>query len=791
MLDEHQDIRWAYDGLLTVGDVVAAFVGQRPELGKLGLDDPLRAEMVAGLAADRWIRLGQSGGPGGDKLRIDDVVVDVPALANGDDDAARVRAVRHVLARGDTVLRPRQPDRTGPLGVVLVGGPGHGKTTLSQLIAQAYRAAMLQPVNLAPGTRSTVDATAAALERLGMSLPGNRRWPVRVDLAKYAEHLSTGVDTTLLRWISSRVSERAAAEVQPAQLNTWQRICPWAVILDGLDEVPSLDARRDLYDKIEEFVVQAQDQDADLLVIVTTRPTGYEERLPEQWFEHLDLQPLPPREAAEFASRLTAKRFEDDAEMHAEVTARMAAAAADPTTARLMETPLQVTVMSMIVEKYPTLPPDRFTLFQRYYETIYDREVAKGIAVSRLLADHRQDINGIHERVGVVLQVESERAEHAEAVLPSDDLRALTVTWMEGRGYERARAEETADQLVQAALHRLVLLVPREAGLGFEIRMLQELMAARAVTEGPDEQVLGRLRLMADSAHWRNTWLLAAGRLLVSSGRFEPLLTTLLRGLGDDPGSLGRRLSPGPALASALLEDHLADRRPGFERALVHIAVSVVEYPPVGELRSVATALVRLLDGTYRAVVLDRLAAARAVGLARRAAAAAVIDAMRALSLTDGHRQSLRLARDKLQLSAAEEKALASFRLTPRGPAPERSEELLLSIVMQAAQDFGLNEAQWRKFSEALSVLAGWRFSVTDTDPPLAVLRSNEGQDPYPLLDLVADPELGLALELALDTLPAGHWGIPALVAGVVQTARSRQSIGERLLTAVGAQGAL
>lgn len=788
MLDAHQDIRYAFGGLLTVGDVVAALVAQRPELGKLGLDDPLRAEMVSAIAADRWIRLGQSGGSGDDKLRIDDVVVDVPALVSGDSGASQVRAVQHVLTRGDAVLRPRQADRTGPLGVVLVGGPGHGKTTLSQLIAQAYRAAMLEPVNLAPGARSTVEATAAALGRLRMALPGNRRWPVRVDLAKYAEHLSTGADTALLRWISSRVSDRAAAEVQPAQLTTWMRICPWAVILDGLDEVPSLDARRDLYDRIEEFVVQAEDQDADLLVVVTTRPTGYEERLPEQWFEHLDLQPLPAPEAAEFASRLTAKRFEDDAEMHAEVTARMAAAATDPTTQRLMGTPLQVTVMSMIVEKYPTLPPDRFTLFQLYYETIYDREVAKRIVVSRLLADHRQDINAIHERVGVLLQVESERAEHAEAVLPSDDFRALAVSWMQGRGYEPAKAEETANKLVQAALHRLVLLVPREAGLGFEIRTLQELMAARAVTEGTDEQVLGRLHLMADSAHWRNTWLLAAGRLLVSSGRFEPLLSFMLRGLGNDPESLGRRLSAGPALASALIQDNLADRRPSFERSLVQIAVSVVNYPPVGELRSIAAALVRLLDGQYRAIVLERVSAAGTAGPARRAAAAAVIDAMRAVALTDGHRQTLRLVRERLQLSSAEEKALSPFRLNSRGPVPNGGEERLVPTVLAAVQGLGLDEARWRRLSEGLTVLAGWHFSVTDTEPPLAVLRSNAGADPYALLDVVADPELAVALDLALGTLPEGHWGIPAVVAGLIQTARSRRSIGQQIMTAVGVE---
>lgn len=112
MIDAHQDIRWAFDGLLTIGDVLAALSAERPEVGSLGLNDPLRQDLVTGLTADRWIRLNQAGGAGGDKLWLDDVVVDLPAVIEGGTDD-EVRAARHVLERGDTVLRPRQVDRAG------------------------------------------------------------------------------------------------------------------------------------------------------------------------------------------------------------------------------------------------------------------------------------------------------------------------------------------------------------------------------------------------------------------------------------------------------------------------------------------------------------------------------------------------------------------------------------------------------------------------------------------------------------------------------------------------------
>lgn len=785
MLDAHQDVRWAFDGLVAVGDVVAALLSERPELGSLGAEDPLRRDMVAGLTADRWVRLGQAGAGGGEKLWLDDVVVDLPGTLDDSTDDDVVPAARHVLERGDAVLRPRQPDAVRRTGVVLVGGPGHGKTTLSQLIAQAYRAAMLEAADLAPSTRVIVDAIRVALNRMGLSLPGNRRWPVRVDLAQYAEHLSSGVDTSLLRWISDRVSDRADVEVKPSQLNSWLRVCPWAVILDGLDEVPSLRARRELYEQIERFVAQAEDLDADLLVVVTTRPTGYDERLPEPRFEHLQLQPLPAVESAQLAARLAAKRFEDDPEMRAEVDRRMAAAAADDTTARLMETPLQVTVMSMIVEKFPTLPPDRFTLFELYYQTMYDREVAKGIVVSRFLSDHRQHIDRVHERVGLLLQVQAEDPEHAEAVLGPDELREVVTAWLDERGYESDEAAETADRMVEAALHRLVLLVPRGEGLGFEIRTLQELMAARAVTEGPDEQVIGRLRLLADNPHWRNTWLLAAGKLLTAD-RFEDLLTRMLRNLDDARESLGRRLTSGPALAAALLEDGLAARRPGFERALVLILLSVVDHPPVGELRGVAMALDRLLDGRYRDLVLDRLAGARASGAARRAAAATVMQLMSSLAGTPGRRHSIELTRDRFHLSAEEEAAVRPFLPPGLITAGDAGAEPVVAALLRAADGLGLDQGQEARLKLGLASLGEAQFEVVGTGSAIAVLCHVDVRDPYPLLELLDDHELAIVLELALDALPPEHWSIPALVAAVVHTARSRRPVGQQLMRTFG-----
>lgn len=837
MIDAHQDIRWAFDGLLTIGDLLAALSARLPTpLGVHRVEDPLREDLVAGLAADRWIRLGQAGGPGEAKLHLDDVAIDVPAAVTASlpnmsarlDTAAlhaatmqvhvskpvgrpgegtvgrvrvrfsrTVRAVQHVLERGDSVLSVRQPQRVGPPGLVLVGGPGQGKTTLSQLVTQAYRAALLGDADIAPPARAQVEGTRAALERMGLSLPHNRRWPVRVDLAKYAEELATGAETSLLNWVARLVSRRTSVEVTASQLNSWLGVSSWVVVLDGLDEVPSLNARLAVYEQIEQFWTRVDDRGADVLMVVTTRPTGYDERLPEDRFEHLHLQQLPAADSAELADRLSAKRFEDDVSMRAEVAARMRNAAGDTTTARLMGTPLQVTIMSMIVEKYPTLPPDRYTLFNLYYETVLEREIGKRIAISRFLADYRHHIDRLHERVGLALQVQAEGADGAEAVLPTDELRSLAHDHLLERGFDQQKSAEVTERLVSAALNRLVLLVPRDAGLGFEIRTLQELMAARAIAAGTDEQSVAAVEILADSPHWRNTWLLSAGKMLVSSDRFERRLVELLRSLGHSaPQAL--RTSTAPDLAADMLADGLAQHRPGFERALVQVLLSARDGAPIGQLRPVAGALNSLMDAGYREIIFNNLGGSP--GPNQRATAAALLDAMDELLGVEqaGPRQSIKLVRERLSLSRAEERALAAFMALAHPPTTAVSRRPARAIDDAAAGDGALTGPEQsalatlldglatldpdgtitQPLGHGLAVLDPVRFRLTKSEPPLAVLTSSPGGDPSPLLAMLANEEHACALELTLGGLPAGYWALSALVARTIHLGLSRRRVG-------------
>src|SRR5438067_7572318 len=93
-----------------------------------------------------------------------------------------------------------------------------------------------------------------------------------------------------------------------------------------------------------------------------------------------------------------------------------------------MTSPLQVTILALLVDRYGEPPSQRWPLFQKYFEVIYDRELVKGGTTATLLRDHRKHVEAIHHRVGLRLQLDGERAGATEAMLGREEFKALVMT---------------------------------------------------------------------------------------------------------------------------------------------------------------------------------------------------------------------------------------------------------------------------------------------------------------------------------------------------------------------------
>jgi hypothetical protein len=584
LLTVEEGIRRAFPAMLTVGDVLAR-VSSLPGIADAAeLHRVLAAHARNALLAERWVNLSEAGADA--RHSVEQVIVDLRVLGT---DMRETTALGEILTRGDSVLKASMT-RPGELRhLVLTGMPGNGKSTVARFITQAYRAAFMAG-DLPDGKALDIGAgTSAALKRLRLRRPRNRRWPFRVDLAELAQDLGPGGDKSLLRWLSEKVSRRADIDIAPAALRQWLHAWPWLLVLDGLDEVTSPAVRRHITDEIEAFTEMADEADADLLIVVTTRPTGYTERIAPEHFAQFDLRYLDLKAAERYGRLVTARRLADDPDRRDQVLARFDRHLADPSMARLMQTPLQVLIITVILERSGNLPPDRYQLFWRYYETVYEREAAKNTTLAPLLTAHRRIINGLHEAVGLTLQVRGEKTADWKAVLPLRELHSMTEGRLLDLGHEPgAETQALTEKIVTAAMKRLVLLVPAEDDtVAFEIRPLQELMAGRALSGGTDEEFCRCLILTAASPHWRNTWVFAAGRAFADGpdSRCEAVVN-ITETIDRQPGWPGWLCPAGPELASSLLDDGLAASAPKWQRRLIDVTLRALTGPhardPVG-----------------------------------------------------------------------------------------------------------------------------------------------------------------------------------------------------------------
>jgi hypothetical protein len=588
LLDNSLSARKSFSGFIIPDNGILSLsnyrLGVSPTLG-----DAIKRQVVTELTADQWVRLSQVGNTPHDKLSLSNVGIDLPLISENRN------AVQYILDIGDQV---HGRDYASPSPhTLLIGGPGQGKTTLGQLVCQAYRSALL-PItsDLGNETSRLLRSHRDGLHRIGIRLPSYHRWPIRIDLGSYGDAASSADQTSLLKYMAQKIGARTNTKIDASHLRNWLQIWPWLLVLDGLDEVASSTSRDILMDQIHNFTVDAEMVKADVFIIATTRPQGYSGEFREDQYRRVSLAPLSSEQAISYAEILAEVRHSNDPEMREKVTERTRIAASEPFTARLMQTPLQVTIMAILLEARERAPQARYALFDAYYETIYSREISKPGPLAKLLESRKNDINALHDRIGLLLQAQSQKTGEADASISRSVLRRLSVDRLLSEGYLDAEAQQLADSIVTAVTQRLVLIVPKALDdIGFEVRSVQEFMAGRAMVSGRDNLVLERLRETIPSIHWRNTWLFAAGRVFSQREHMRRDLIGILEE-ADTTNLLRMVVAPGADLALDMLDDDLAAATPSLQRVLARNALTLLDYPPDQDLIRRADVIFRLAN---------------------------------------------------------------------------------------------------------------------------------------------------------------------------------------------------
>ncbi|SOC52910.1 hypothetical protein SAMN05660748_4237 [Blastococcus aggregatus] len=581
LLDAHDGVRRAFDGFLTAGDVLADLSMLSTNLNQQELGPALKEHARWALLAERGVYFDDAGGES-KGVPVEQVAIDLPVLVG--DGQATERVIRYVLDRGDHVLKPTMTTSQKPRHLVVTGAPGNGKSTIAKFLTHAYRAAFVgESTDLGDEHQATVAKTEAALKRMGRAVPANRRWPVNVDLAKFAIAQATNSDYTLLHWIASHLTRQVTSKDVPRWgLWAWLRTWPSFIVLDGLDEVTEPSVRQTLVADIEAFVGDAESKDCDLLVMVTTRPTGYADEMNPTIFERINLTDLTIDDALQYGRLVTRVRVPNDETRRNGIIALLEEAARQEALKHLLRTPLQTLIMSIIAESSRRFSPSRFALFWGYYKVIEQREQNKELGYSRLLRDYAPQVLDLHLRVGLLLHERAETTTGSDAILTPEGLRDMAWQVLNDAGYEPSNKDRPLlDRILSAATHRLVLLTPQPGGgYGYDVRSLQELMAAYALTTGTLELAIPRLRRIGASPHWRNTLLFAAGRYFSEPQPHQKnAVTSLVLTLDENASDrLGAIFPVGPNVAIEVIDDGMASE-PRYLHPLMTHALKAIHEP--------------------------------------------------------------------------------------------------------------------------------------------------------------------------------------------------------------------
>lgn len=501
----------------------------------------LKKYLLCEFEEEMYPRLEQAGSMDEMRIPIEKVCIDIDATNR---QGRTVKFAKHVFSLGNEILGYKEAGGSDELCIdknfVLLGGPGKGKSTISQFIAQIYRAHDLKALGYQD---KTVDRFLKEFNRSYGYRITRVRIPFKVVLREYAAWIKkkkAGENVSVLQYMRERIGKHEGNALSVNILRKMLKGHAWIFFFDGLDEVPESSNRQEVLIQIRVFIaIELRQAQCDCMVIGTTREEGYNNDFDEEKYTHMEVAELSKDDSQIYIGKLFAV-MEEQAERREEYIRIMYEALEDEITSRLMKTPLQITIIAILVKSGGKPPHDRYSLFSQYYDTIVKREKQKNVVAT--LNDNTGWLEELHYLIGHRLQRESELAENASAEISTEELRKMISEYVkENRDdfYETETEDaEKENVFLMTITQRICFLNENKEGLySFTIRSMQEYFAGTDLVKGKsDEDAICNIERIAYKPYWRNALLFALGYIELERKSLEPnigLLCEKMNGKGN------------------------------------------------------------------------------------------------------------------------------------------------------------------------------------------------------------------------------------------------------------------
>jgi NACHT domain len=403
--------------------------------------------------------------------------------------------------------------------LVLLGGPGSGKSTAVRHLAWSHAAA-----------HRGISSGTLLLARKGIS--SRVLIPLRIELRRLVEENRSYTSYDFLAY-TKEMLKREAVEIDSRMFEQLLAEKTLLVLFDGLDEVATLADRRVLVNEIETFVQRYPGN----CVLVTSRPVGYDlSPLSPRLFVHEQIQEFDNKQIRQFLERwythvlhLSPIPHNDQQELEALVRTLQE----NPRLHKLAENPLLLAVITAL-HRYERLPDRRVLVYDRCAELLLETW-AKLRGTDKRWHDMRmskEDQYACVARLGFILHQRSQRQGETESTTDtaSDVSASFMLHEIEQFIQQQRLVIDTLEQKSEADL--LLALMQEEVGLmvergtgsggeslyGFVHRTFQEYFAATYIynqyLQEEDPSIVSRFLVEhLHDPHWREVILLLLGKL--------------------------------------------------------------------------------------------------------------------------------------------------------------------------------------------------------------------------------------------------------------------------------------